>query len=83
MYDSTSHIDAKVSSVINGNMWNWPIAWSDVLVEIQSLLFDQSPNMATEDKVIWIPSKTGSYQTEITWNKLRVHAQAVPWYHFV
>lgn len=40
VYDTGSNLDARVSSVLIDRHWAWPPARSDILVEIQSRLFD-------------------------------------------
>lgn len=50
VYDSSYHINSKLSSVIQNGDWYWPSARSDSIVEIQSKLPDVMPG--GEDKPI-------------------------------
>jgi hypothetical protein len=40
VYDTGSNLDARVSSILIDGHWTWPPAQLDLLVEIQSRLFD-------------------------------------------
>jgi hypothetical protein len=66
-YDTGSSLDAQVSSVLIDGHWAWPSARLDLLVEIQSRLFDV--DIGDRDTSVW-KSKWGVYSYFETWNCL-------------
>lgn len=53
IYDTASSLQAKLSSVISGSSWSWPMARSNSLVEVQSYLFDIQPCQERSDVAVW------------------------------
>ncbi|GKV34604.1 hypothetical protein SLEP1_g42967 [Rubroshorea leprosula] len=76
--------NAKVSTVVQGNYWNWPLARSQQLVQIQMALFDKLyPKEGVKDSIIWLPSRSGTFNTGSTWHWLRERQDKVPWHRLV
>ena len=69
VYDATSSINAKLSSVIQYKAWNWGSARSDVLVSNLSKL--PLIDIGECDKVVWIPSKSGIFSISSAWDQIR------------
>jgi hypothetical protein len=55
VYDTGSNLDARVSSILIDGRWVWPPARSDLLVEIQSRLFDVA--IGERDIPVWKNSR--------------------------
>jgi len=55
VYDASSCVDAKLSSIIRDGEWYWPYARSDLLVYIQSQLL--LVNIGVENLAIWKSKK--------------------------
>lgn len=64
-------LDTRLSSVIEDSCWHWPHTRSTSLLEIQQLSANVVVSQHTEDKVIWLPSKSQVFHTGATWNQLR------------
>lgn len=83
-YDAASSLEAKVSSVINGNQWGWPITVTSDLNEIRdSIPATMVPNQSREDSVSWTPSANGCFSASATWEVIRKKGQIVPWSELV
>jgi hypothetical protein len=81
IYDAGSHTNAKLSSFICNNQWNWPPARSDALVCIQSQL--PLVPLGESDQVLWNFSKTGTYHCSETWDYIRNKRALVPWWKLI
>jgi hypothetical protein len=81
IYDSQSHLDAKVDSVFRNGVWRWKPARSDALVDIHSRLSEV--HLGPYDKPIWTIGSTGSYISSETWNFLRRKKEVVGWWNLV
>jgi hypothetical protein len=57
-------MEAKLSSVINGEKWEWQPARLENLVSIQNRL--QMVKIGVSDKPIWVISKKSSYTSRET-----------------
>lgn len=84
VYNLCRSLSAKEESMKHQGEWKWPRQRNAVSREIQahtppSLL----PNSHREDKLIWIPSATGTYSTSSAWNAIRVRNPEVPRFHVV
>ena len=51
VYDATSHLEAKLASVLHNKIWTWRPGRSDHLVNIQSKL--PLIDFKEEDKALW------------------------------
>lgn len=64
-YDAPSNNNVKLSSVLQNKSWIWKPARSDDRVMIQSKL--PSVEIGDTDKIIRLPSKSGSYSSAKAW----------------
>jgi hypothetical protein len=81
IYDSQSHLDAKVDSVFRNGVWRWKPARSDALVDIHRRLSEV--HLSPYDKPIWTIGSTDSYINSETWNFLRRKKEVVGWWNLV
>ena len=69
IYDATSSSDALLSSVLREGNWHWAPARFENLVSIQSKLC--LIDLIDEDRLIWIPSKSGLFSCAKTWDVIQ------------
>ncbi|XP_028097019.1 uncharacterized protein LOC114296888 [Camellia sinensis] len=81
MYDSCLNSEAKVSQIIDGHSWKWPIpnSW-----EIQELISSTpecyKPNPSKCDQVIWKLTTDGQFSIHSVWNHWRHSLGRVEWH---
>ncbi|XP_028090361.1 uncharacterized protein LOC114290624 [Camellia sinensis] len=81
MYDSCLNSETKVSQIINGHSWKWPIpnSW-----EIQELISSTpeccKPNPSKCDQVIWKLTTDGQFSIHSAWNHWRRSFGRVVWH---
>lgn len=83
-YDAALDINAKVSVIVNGSQWKWPVAVTNDLLEIQSSIPDaMKPDSNKEDRVIWVPASNGEFSTASAWEAIRNKKNHVEWSNIV
>ena len=60
-YDAALNLNARVSDVINGGRWDWPIANTFELMEIREQMSNLPAPSTSNDTVIWLPSPNGRF----------------------
>ncbi|XP_058223000.1 uncharacterized protein LOC131332721 [Rhododendron vialii] len=77
-------LNARVSSIIYEGGWNWPRLRNLVTQEIIYLSpLNLVPHVDEEDRVIWLPSKSGLYTFKSAWEVIRTARPIVAWAHVV
>lgn len=54
MYDANLPYNVKLASIIQNSAWDWLLARSDGLVDIQAQTCDINLDSAVEDLAIWL-----------------------------
>ncbi|KAI9156980.1 hypothetical protein LWI28_015025 [Acer negundo] len=83
IYDSGLSTNAKVNSIVLGDIWRWPVAMSIDLAEIKSHMPSYNPNSILDDIIRWLPSPNGIYSAASAIESLRTHHSLVPWFNIV
>ena len=83
VYDAALNINAKVSEIIRGLEWNWPISHSPDLDEVRTMLSTFSSPSGNTDNVRWSITPNGAFNTSLLWDHLRAHNSIVPWHNIV
>lgn len=81
MYDSALPTLSKVSSVVDGNLWRWPVSVTLDLMEIQANL--PSLQVNRDDCVKWLPSPTGNFPLASAWEVIRGRQSVKDWFAIV
>jgi hypothetical protein len=79
--DAHSKIEAKLSTVLKKENWNWRPAQSEDLVEIQSRL--SLVEIGEKDVQKWVISKPGRYTNSETWETLRDRQMQMAWWKLI
>jgi hypothetical protein len=80
VHDSGFPLRSKLEVAIKNGEWNWPPTRSDILVVIQSQLFEVE--LGDTDLAVW-NAKHGQYTCADAWDKLREVHPAVGWWELV
>ncbi|KAL7181471.1 hypothetical protein ACSBR1_040377 [Camellia fascicularis] len=84
IYDSTLNSETKVSQIIDGSSWKWPIpnSW-----EIQELISSTpvgcKPNPSSSDTALWKLTTDGQFSIQSAWNHWRKKFDKVVWHKLV
>ena len=81
--DSGLSQEAKVSSIICNNQWQWPRSPTVDLCDISSTMPSYAPNQAKMDSVKWAPSANGKFSAASAWELIRNPNPKVPWFKLV
>lgn len=81
IYDSGLGKRAKVSDIVNGRDWKWPVANSRDLMEVKtSITFNP---LSGNDRSLWTPSPSGDFSIKSAWEEIRNRKPKVPWYNLI
>ena len=84
IYDSGLPRYARVSEIINGENWCWPIANSpDLIILKNSIPSSLVPRPTTMDGVFWRASPTGSFSIKAAYKSLAPNSNKVVWHKLV
>ena len=83
VYDAALNFHAKVSAIIRGPDWDWPVSHSIYLDDVRPILSNFPRPTGTLDTMRWNVTPNGAFKTSLIWNHLRDHHPIVPWYHIV
>ena len=84
IYDSGLPRYARVSDIIDGENWHWPIANSpDLSILKNSIPNFLVPSPTTMDGVIWRVSSTGSFSIKEAYQNLAPNGNKVEWHRLV
>ncbi|KAL7229757.1 hypothetical protein ACSBR2_008296 [Camellia fascicularis] len=84
IYDSALNSETKVSQIIDGSFWKWPIpnSW-----EIQELISSTpvgcKPNPSSSDTALWKLTTDGQFSIQSAWNHWRKKFDKVVWHKLV
>ena len=81
VYDLALGLNARVSTVIEGDSWHWPLTNTMELMEIRDLMPNVPLPSGARDSIVWVPSPNGRYSTSHTWTTIRDPGPTVPWYY--
>jgi len=81
VYDASSGLNYKLSSVLSNGIWCWKPARSEDLVDIQSRL-PKIP-LGPVDNLVWKVARKGSFVKSETWDFLRDKKSEVEWWHLI
>ena len=75
---------AHVESVIHNGQWAWLVANSlDLLTLKQAIPDNWHPDPHRGGEIIWLPSSTGTFSTNSTWQALRTKHTTIWWHKLV
>ncbi|KAL7254042.1 hypothetical protein ACSBR1_008397 [Camellia fascicularis] len=81
IYDSGLHEEAKVSSIVNGDSWNWPFPNSWEIRDLISLTPQTfKPRSSSNDIPVWTLTHDGKFSIHSAWIHWRVKHDKVAWY---
>ena len=83
VYDAAISLNAKVSTIIDGQVWHWPMTNTLELMEIREQMQNVPLPSLTCDSIRWVPSPNGRYSTTHTWDSIRPPSPTVPWFYLV
>ena len=83
VYDVALGLHARVSTVIEGDWWHWPLTNTLELMEIRDLMTTVPSPSDTSDSIIWVPSPNGKFSTSHTWATIRAPGHTIHWYYLV
>lgn len=81
VYNASSRLNSKLSSVLSNGIWCWKPARSKDLVDIQSRL-PEIP-LGHVDNPVWKVAGKGSFVSSETWDFLRDKKAKVEWWHLI
>ncbi|XP_028105817.1 uncharacterized protein LOC114304869 [Camellia sinensis] len=84
MYDSCLNSETKVSEIIYGHSWKWPISNSWEIQELISFTPDCcTPNPSRCDQAIWKLTIDGQFSIHSAWNHWRNRFGKVDWHRLL
>ena len=83
VYDAALSINARVSVIVEGDRWHWPLTNTMELMEIRDLMVNVPIPSGSSDTILWVPSPNGKFSTTYTWDAIRTPGPSVQWYSLV
>ena len=84
IYDAGLPRNVTVASIINDNMWHWPVENSPDLLVLKKDTLGLSYNPdGNQDSIHWLPSPSGHFSICTAWDHIRQVKAPVPWKHIV
>ena len=80
LYDSAIHRNARVTDVMDGTRWNWPVTVSVDLLMLKNSCVDYPLDVNRKDVISWTQSKNGVFTVSFAWNSIRPRRLMVHWH---